>query len=301
MPPTRSTRIHHHIVHSTIDSNGEIGPQHKKVAYLSPWIIFLDFPTQPNATASNDCPIILTSKVPLIARGIMSRNQARDRRTGASVSCGTDRNPHNMCNVAVSNHHQALSEFAEYVEEQQNIRYPTAATTSRQTGEASHGDQHHEELDALFDNLDLADEAPRAPLKQLLLGEDEESLQKLEEAVADRIVEGFGEAVFELGFEYSGESMQLSLEEWNRAYERLVGAAKKIRADCELLITKNVGGDKEAESTASKPGKDAWCSGKILIRQVPARVEDVIETRIAVVGNGGYSLSSGITWMSVMY
>jgi hypothetical protein len=54
------------------------------------------------------------------------------------------------------------------------------------------------------------------------------------------------------------------------------------------LITKNVGGDKEAASTATNPSKDKSCSGKVLIRQTPAKIEDVIETRIAVVGNGEY-------------
>lgn len=192
-----------------------------------------------------------------------------------------------------TNREQALSEFAEYVEEQQNIRYPVAPaapTTSRHTGGDAH--EHHEELDDLFDNLDLADSAPRVPLKQLLLGTDEESLQKLEETVAERIVEGFGEAVFELGFDYNGESMQLTQDEWKLSYDKLTRAAKTIRADCELLMTKNVGGDKEAESNTTKPGKDTGCSGKVLIRQVPARVEDVIETRIAVVGNGEFGLST---------
>lgn len=79
----------------------------------------------------------------------------------------------------------ALSEFAEYVEEQQNIRYPGArATTTSNTADA---EEHHEELDELFDNLDLGDSGPRIPLKQLLLGTDDESLKKLEEAVAERI------------------------------------------------------------------------------------------------------------------
>lgn len=193
----------------------------------------------------------------------MSKNQGREKRSGAS----------------------ALSEFAEYVEEQQNIRYPAPAAPTASRSAVGDAHEHHEELDDLFDNLDLADSGPRVKLKQLLLGTDEESLQKLEETVAERIVEGFGEAVFELGSEYNGESMQLTKDEWAVSFNRLEQAAKKIRADCELLITKNVGGDKEAESTAKRPGKDVGCSGKVLIRQLPARVEDVIETRIAVVGN----------------
>jgi hypothetical protein len=93
--------------------------------------------------------------------------------------------------------------------------------------------------------------------------------------------------------------MNLTLDEWHKAYERLEHAAKDVRADCDLLLTKNVGGDKEAASTAGKTGKDKSCSGKILIRRVPPRIEDVIETRIAVVGNGksifGWFASSPLT------
>lgn len=113
-----------------------------------------------------------------------------------------------------------------------------------------------------------------------------------------------GEAVFDLGYENNGESMELSLEDWNAAYKRLVDAAKSAGADCQLLLTKNVGGEVEAESIASKPEKKGGCNGKILIRRVPNHVEDVIETRIAVVGNGMLlrrlciSLkSSTLTWM----
>lgn len=95
-----------------------------------------------------------------------------------------------------------------------------------------------------------------------------------------------GETVFELGYENNGDSMKLAMEEWNNAYRRLVEAAKGVRADCELLLTKNVGGDVEAASTANKSGKETACSGKILVRRVPSNAEDVIETRIAVVGNG---------------
>ena len=123
-------------------------------------------------------------------------------------------------------------------------------------------------------------------LKDLLLGSDDTSLQKLEAIVSERLLEGFGETVFEIGFEDSGDSMQLTPDEWKQAYTNLEVAAKRVRADCDLLLTKHVGGEKEAASTATKPSKDKSCSGKILIRQNPSKVDDVIETRIAVVGNG---------------
>ncbi|KAF4919093.1 GTP-binding protein 1 [Colletotrichum viniferum] len=185
----------------------------------------------------------------------------------------------------------ALSDFADYVEKQQALRYPSAAKTTdaKAATAAAAGTEHqHAELDELFDTLDLADAAgPGVRLKDLLLAadadNDDESLKKLEDILNERITEGHGETVFELGFENNGDFMALSLEQWNAAYTRVQEAAKRIRAHCQLLITKNVGGDVEAPS--AKSGKDSHCSGKIMIRQTPATVEDVIETRIAVVGN----------------
>ncbi|KAG5980162.1 hypothetical protein E4U54_006827, partial [Claviceps lovelessii] len=186
----------------------------------------------------------------------------------------------------------ALSDFAEYVEQQQNLRFPVSrhtagATTApdASTSKTAHPEHHHEELDELFDNLDLADTAPRISLKDLVLGEGEDNVKRLRDVIADRIDEGMGETVFELGYEYNGQSMGLGLQDWNAAYKRVVEAAKSAGADCELLLTKNVGGKVEAESTISKPEKNGGCNGKILIRRVPTNVEDVIETRIAVVGN----------------
>ncbi|KAL7815549.1 P-loop containing nucleoside triphosphate hydrolase protein [Trichoderma gracile] len=174
----------------------------------------------------------------------------------------------------------ALSDFAEYVEQQQNLRYP--ASSKKPVPDSA---EHDAELDELLDSLNLVDSAPRVKLKDLVLGSDGDSLQKLGDVIVERIEEGGGETVFDLGFENSGESMQLTLDEWNKAYARLVEAARKVRADCQLLLTTNVGGKEEAESTTTSPPKDKSCSGKILIRRIPARVEDVIETRIAVVGN----------------
>ncbi len=102
----------------------------------------------------------------------------------------------------------------------------------------------------------------------------------------DRIHEGLGEAVFELGYEISGESMNLTLGEWNTAYARLEQAADALNAKCQLLLTHNVGGEAEAASTTANPGKNKSCSGKVLVRRASPKVEETIETRIAVVGNG---------------
>jgi GTPase len=154
------------------------------------------------------------------------------------------------------------------------LRYPSAAGSAATTEE-------HAELDIL-NSLDLADSAPQVRLKELLLGQDEETLGKLANVLHTRIEEGHGETVFEVGFENNGEPMALTKEEWDIALKRINQAAANERADCQILLTKNVGGEAEAESLNEKE-KD--CSGKILIRQNPKTVEDVIETRIAVVGN----------------
>ncbi len=117
--------------------------------------------------------------------------------------------------------------------------------------------------------------------------------QKLTEHINERLLEGHGEAVFDLGFENNGESMCLTRDEWDISLKRLKETVKSVRGDCDILLTKNVGGEVEAESTSTattttsgNQKRDTDCTGKILIRQAPSTIEEVIETRIAVVGNG---------------
>ena len=97
------------------------------------------------------------------------------------------------------------------------------------------------------------------------------------------MLEGNGETLFDLGQEDSGEVMGFSREQWASALDRLRRAAKTIKADCQVLMTRNVGGEEDVEPINEK---DKSCTGKIMIRQEPETPEDVIETRIAVVGNG---------------
>ncbi|KAI1811485.1 P-loop containing nucleoside triphosphate hydrolase protein [Poronia punctata] len=179
----------------------------------------------------------------------------------------------------------ALSDFAEFVEKQQALRYPS---TKPSTSNAP-GSEHHEELDIL-DSLNFNDSEPQIPLRDLLLPSDDEDVEasrtKLVEYISKRLAEGHGEFVLDLGFEYSGEPWKLTGADWHGALARLTEAAKKLKAGCDVLLTRNLGGQLEAESTAAgteNKGKD--CSGKVLIRRTPSAVEEVIETRIAVVGN----------------
>lgn len=142
----------------------------------------------------------------------------------------------------------------------------------------------HAELD-IIDQLGLSDTPSTVRLKEWLLDNStdaEVTLQQLTSLVQSRIEEGHGEALFELGQEDNGESMLFSREQWDAALDRLRQAAATLKADVRVLLTHNVGGPEETDVPSDKI---KGACGKLLIRQSPATVEDVIETRIAVVGN----------------
>ena len=198
------------------------------------------------------------------------------------------------------------------------IGTPTATATSL-------ADDEHAELDALFDELDLTGAKPKVPLRGLYLGADPSSdklwtapdhqLDQLQASVTQRLDEGHGEAVFDIGFENHGESMALTRQDYARALARLIEAAKRAGADCDVLLTRNVGGPVDTACsvasdatgtlapattpattgsstaptvTSSIPPTNTTvpdCTAKVLVRKVPLSPTDAIETRIAVVGN----------------
>lgn len=184
---------------------------------------------------------------------------------------------------------QALSEFAEYVEKQQQLRRPPgqngAAVTSRNRKPSIVED--HAELD-IIDSLGLSDSCHGLRLKELLLDtstDAEDTLNQLVDNLRGRLIEEHGETLFDLGLEDNGESMGFTKTDWDIAWQRLQRAANILSADCRILMTRNVGGKEEMETNTSKE-KDKSATATIMIRKRPDSVEDVIETRIAVVGNG---------------
>ena len=153
--------------------------------------------------------------------------------------------------------------------------------------------EDHDELD-IIDTLNLAESSAHVRLKDLLLDASDDgdaNLQRLSDLIQDRLLEGHGETLFDLGQEDNGESMAFSKEQWDVALDRIRRAASFLKAECRILLTRNVGGPEEAETVNEK---DKSATGKLLIRQNPATIEDVIETRIAVVGNGTKLFSSPI-------
>lgn len=183
----------------------------------------------------------------------------------------------------------ALSEFADYVEKQQSQRTLAGRDHSVAQNDSRYPTQSvltedHAELD-IIDTLNLSENPVQVRLKDLLLdtGDDaQDTLQQLSNVVQARLLEGHGETLFDLGQEDNGESMAFSKEQWDVALDRIRRAAKFLKADCRVLLTRNVGGPEEAETINEK---EKGAVGKILIRQAPETTEDVTETRIAVVGN----------------
>lgn len=198
-----------------------------------------------------------------------------------SHDCGDKRPPH-------SHDYQALSEFAEYAEQQQAHRSAVPVPPSDsgyETGSVSRDIEDHAELEIL-DQLGLSDAPRTVKLKELLLGTGdsttEDSLQVLAATIQTRIDEGHGETILDLGLEDGGDSMGFDLAQWEMALQRLREAAETIPAHCRILLTYNVGGAQECPVKNNRI-KGAW--GKVLIRQVATNIEEVGELRIAVVGN----------------
>jgi GTPase len=170
---------------------------------------------------------------------------------------------------------QALSEFADYVEKQQALRRPP--------GQPPAVLEDHDEL-SILDELGLSDDnKSHIRLKTLLTDPAEENVPALAEHIKERLAEGHGEVLFDVGLEDSGDSMSFTKEDWDFALERIGTVCEQIKADYKLLMTRNVGGDVEV---GPRDARDTGASGKMILRQRPESVDDVIETRIAVVGNG---------------
>ncbi len=208
-----------------------------------------------------------------------------DRRKGESVSKSFPYAAHHTDKMS-----KALSAFADYVEKQQARRQQPGRDASVAPSDSGYSTQStvtedHAELD-IIDSLGLSDTSPQVRLKDLLLDSGEDAnvtLQQLTDVLQSRILEGHGETLFDLGQEDNGESMAFSKEQWDVALDRIRQAAGALNADCRILLTHNVGGAEEGET---RNEKDKGACGKVMIRQTPNTVEDVIETRIAVVGNG---------------
>lgn len=201
--------------------------------------------------------------------------------------------PLHILHSADTCHCQALSDFADYVQKQQKLRripHKDEDAADSTYGTQSIVTEDHAELDIL-DTLNLSDEPQQVRLKPLLLdhsGDADESISILSGIINGRLEEANGEVLFDLGLEDNGDTMAFTKEDWDFAYDRIQHVTNAIAADIKMLMTKNVGGDVEVDNLNPK---EKAVSGKMMIRRRPQSVDDVIETRIAVVGNGAHTHS----------
>ena len=187
--------------------------------------------------------------------------------------------------MKLTHHLKALSDFADYVQKQQEKSRPFIGNGN--TNGAKSVLEEHDELD-IIDSLGLAEESTAIRLKHVLLdrSDAENSIKQLTTYVKNRLGEGHGEMLFDLGLEDNGDTMGFTRDSWEFSLKRLEDIADKLKADTRVLMTRNVGNGEE--EVGPRDAKDTACSGKVMVRQRPQNVDDVIETRIAVVGNGTY-------------
>jgi len=166
----------------------------------------------------------------------------------------------------------ALSDFADYVERQQALRGKVAAGPSTVDVE--------DEL-SIIDQLNLGEDEPGAnqKLRDLLLPsaeEDARARELLKGVLKGLIAEGRGEALFDVGLERNGDNMGLGKEDYEKALGRLREVSKEMKCAVTVLL--------EEEGAATTEG----FSAKALVRKQPESIEELLEIRVAVVGNGGY-------------
>ena len=91
----------------------------------------------------------------------------------------------------------------------------------RPPGQAPAVLEDHDEL-SILDELGLSDDnKTHVRLKTLLTDPAEENVAALAEHIKERLAEGHGEVLFDVGMEDSGDSMGFTKSQWDFALERI--------------------------------------------------------------------------------
>ncbi|KAG0003822.1 hypothetical protein BGZ79_011039 [Entomortierella chlamydospora] len=172
-----------------------------------------------------------------------------------------------------------------------------------------------------FDINDMDDplagfEAQRSGIKDLSLKEQflnptDSNIESLQTLLAGRIREGSGETLFEIGIEEDGAPMNLTDEEYQTALSTVRTAATAVGAEIAVMYeqipgalpvpapdSKAVSPPAEAVSplaeavsassaapTAEGDQAATFRRSYVMIRKIPKSVEELLEIRVAVVGN----------------
>ncbi|KAK3822189.1 MAG: P-loop containing nucleoside triphosphate hydrolase protein [Linnemannia elongata] len=185
-----------------------------------------------------------------------------------------------------------------------------------------------------FDVNDMDDplagfEAQRSGIKDISLKEQflnptDANIESLQTLLAARIREGSGETLFEIGVEEDGAPMKLSDAEYETALTTVKTAAAAVGAEVAIMFEKSAGlstgapivpesKDKEDKDAAiaSEPSiaptaevtdQPTYKSSYVMIRKTPKSVDELLELRVAVVGNvdAGKSTLLGVLTKGVL-
>ncbi|KAJ3078619.1 GTP-binding protein 1 [Quaeritorhiza haematococci] len=174
------------------------------------------------------------------------------------------------------------------------------------------------------DQVDLEDGSPKRPAKEMYVSPTDEDLATIVHQLDERIRDGQGETVFDVGVQQDGTSMDLTEGEFTAFVETLKSAANKLDSDVTIIHRRNVpilasSSSSSGATSSSTNGSSTSISstlststtsltstgfsyGHVLIRQRPGDVEKILEIRIAVVGNvdAGKSTLLGVLTKNVL-
>ncbi|KAJ2083092.1 hypothetical protein H4R24_001067 [Coemansia sp. RSA 988] len=138
-------------------------------------------------------------------------------------------------------------------------------------------------------------------LKQRLLKPDDDDLLFLSDMLDRRLTEGQGEAVIEIGYDVTGDSMDLKDDDVSTVTKSLTIAAQapEVNAFVQLLFdnaalavdpqevtyARQLGDAPKTKSRAKTGANTQTRMLQYLVRRRPAIVEEIMELRVAVAGN----------------
>ncbi|KAI9269249.1 P-loop containing nucleoside triphosphate hydrolase protein [Phascolomyces articulosus] len=112
-------------------------------------------------------------------------------------------------------------------------------------------------------------------LKEKLIHATADDMLTLEQLISTRLEEGHGETLFEVGLEDDGEKMMLTDEEYKKALSTIGTVVAKLDSDYSIVEERGKDPAQKQEGTVAN----------LMIRKRLKSVEDLLEIRIAVVGN----------------
>ncbi|GAA5807374.1 hypothetical protein MFLAVUS_000734 [Mucor flavus] len=155
--------------------------------------------------------------------------------------------------------------------------------------------QKPEAIDSMLTNLIQVKEKH---LKDILLNPTQQDIEYLTNLLSQRIDQGRGEALFEIGIEEDGSEMNLSHQDYVKCIETISTVTNTLEADFADIDELN---QIDSTTTATTRNKNNVVA-HLMIRKRPKSVQDLLEIRVAVVGNvdAGKSTLLGVLTKGVL-